>query len=234
MKRGYYIFMAMLFTLFTIGGCEKLVVPDYENDSSHKTEDKDESNTTDDRPVVGGDDKNDSSPDNNEPEDSIPAAKDDPENDNKQDESDEEDTPEDDSEELRDGYEDSPYLASDLSTGYIGKYIIEKGASITNCWVMGYIVGYINGTKLTEKTAVFTSGIKETNIIIADSPLETNFSQCVPIQLSSGSSYISTREALNLSNNPYNIGRKVKILGTLQKYMGYAGVKNTRKYKFIE
>ncbi|MBO5025482.1 MAG: hypothetical protein J6C86_04995 [Bacteroidaceae bacterium] len=227
MKRGHSIFTIMLFISLILSGCEKLVVPEYGGNDTEKTDsDKGNNSGTEDEEDNNG---SSTTPDDNGKEDDNPGTGDNnPEdNPNKDDNEEEEDI-------LHNGYETSPYLASDLATGYVGKYIIEKGAAISNSWVVGYIVGYVNGTKLTEKSAVFAAGNKETNILIADTPLETDYTNCAPVQLSSGTSYKAAREALNLKIHPENIGRKVKLLGIAEKYMGCAGIKNTREYKFIE
>lgn len=226
MKRGHSIFTIMLFISVILGGCEKLVVPEYGGNDTEKTDsDKGNNSGTEDEEDNNG---SSTTPDDNDKEDDNPGTGDNnPEDNPNKDANEEEDI-------LHNGYETSPYLASDLATGYVGKYIIEKGAAISNSWVVGYIVGYVNGTKLTEKSAVFAAGNKETNILIADTPLETDYTNCVPVQLSSGTSYKAAREALNLKIHPENIGRKVKLLGIAEKYMGCAGIKNTREYKFIE
>ncbi|MCD8237141.1 MAG: DUF6359 domain-containing protein [Prevotellaceae bacterium] len=227
MKRGHSIFTIMLFISVILSGCEKLVVPEYGGNDTEKTDsDKDNDSGTEDEKGNNG---SSTTPDDNDKEDDNPGTEDNnPEdNPNKGDNGKEEDI-------IHNGNENSPYLASDLATGYVGKYIIEKGAAITNSWVVGYIVGYVNGTKLTEKSAAFAAGDKETNILIADTPLETDHTNCVPVQLSSNTSYMAARNALNLKKHPENIGKKVKLAGIAEKYMGRAGIKNTREYKFIE
>jgi hypothetical protein len=56
----------------------------------------------------------------------------------------------------------------------------------------------------------------------------------VPIGLAKGVSYIKTRKALNLKDNPELMRRKVKILGSISKYMGAAGLRNARDYRFTD
>ena len=109
----------------------------------------------------------------------------------------------------------------------------ENITTMSYCKVKGYIVGYISGNNIS--SAQFTSvGAKETNIVLADSPHETDYTKCIAVQLSTGSSYIETRRALNLKSNPNNLGRLVTLMGTLEKYMGRLGLKNTSSYVFIE
>lgn len=89
-------------------------------------------------------------------------------------------------------------------------------------WVKGYIVGYV-----TANTAVFDSeGAVTTNLMIADSADETDYTNCLIIQLPSG----TVRTAFNLSDNPGNLGAFVTLLGSLEKYFGTAGLKSVTDY----
>ena len=132
----------------------------------------------------------------------------------------------------RNGSKDYPFTADDLSTGSVGLYITTTNSSKNDCWVEGYIVGYINGTNINN--AVFDAGDKETNILLASSPNETDIKKVVPVQLSTGTSYIDARSALNLHQHPENLKRKVTVLGKLCTYMSVAGIKNTRDYFVAE
>ena len=107
----------------------------------------------------------------------------------------------------------------------------ESMTSLPYCKVKGYIVGFVNGNNISS-TSFTSSGAKETNIVLADSPNETNYTECIAVQLSTSSSYKATREALNLKANPSNLGKCVTIMGTLEKYMGRLGLKSTSNYSF--
>jgi hypothetical protein len=127
-----------------------------------------------------------------------------------------------------------PYRAKDLATGKLGEWIVSYGVeSMPNCWVEGYIVGYISGTSM-KSAQLFETGDKESNIIIASDTIGITADDCVPIGLSTGKSYLPTRQALNLKDNHGVMLRKVKILGSLCKYMGVAGLKNAKDYKFTD
>lgn len=99
-------------------------------------------------------------------------------------------------------------------------------------YVKGYIVGYIpkNGTMAR---AVF--GIDEdvvaTNIIIADTTTEEDYTQCAPAQLLANS---EARISLNLADNPENIGRCVVLCGKKQKYFNSPGLKPVYSFEFVE
>ncbi len=103
--------------------------------------------------------------------------------------------------------------------------------TIPHCFVEGYIVGYIKTNNIS-KTNFTSDSAVETNIVLADSPGETDTDKCIAIQLSSSSSYILTRNALNLKANPENLGKRISVYGTIEKYMGRLGLKNTSRYKF--
>jgi len=90
-------------------------------------------------------------------------------------------------------------------------------------WVTGYIVGYINTAYVYSYSA---TGAVTTNMLIADSPTETVDGNCVPVKLPAG----SIRDALNMSNHPTNLGKKVSVKGDLLAYFSVPGVINLSSY----
>lgn len=117
-------------------------------------------------------------------------------------------------------------------TGPVTTAMQQEGiTSLPLCKVKGYIVGYVSSNDISS-TSFTSSGAKETNIVLADNPNETDYTKCIAVQLSTSSSYKATREALNLKANPGNLGRCVTVMGTLEKYMGRLGLKNTSQYSF--
>ena len=99
-------------------------------------------------------------------------------------------------------------------------------------WIEGYIVGYVDGTSYNgpanaapaRRVAVF--GIpdeSQTEILIAASPEETNPDNCIPVQLPKG----ILREQLDLYAHPELLGQSIKVCGTVDKYFGTCGIKNT-------
>ena len=101
--------------------------------------------------------------------------------------------------------------------------IAQAKTSNGNNYVKGYIVGYIDGTKLEEgaKFAVPTSA--ETEILLADTPEETDPANVFPVQLPSG----AIRDALELSAHPDNLKKEVLLYGSLETYFGVTGMKST-------
>ena len=123
--------------------------------------------------------------------------------------------------------EDNAYSVYDM-LHLIPRYLEAFGADgMTSCYVTGYIVGYIpkNGRSMSQ--TIFGTGNVLTNIVIADSPDEKDYQNCLPIQLSTGSKgQQAVREGLNLSAHPENLGKCVILYGNIKKYMGTYGLKS--------
>ncbi len=122
------------------------------------------------------------------------------------------------------GSAEKPYSVSQMLGGQSG----------TGVWVSGYIVGWVKSnpdgaSTLTEQFAMFTAeGAVASNLMLADSPTETDYSKCTAINLPTG----AIRTALNLSNNPGNLGKQVSIKGDLSKYFGVNGLRNPTEYNW--
>ena len=96
-------------------------------------------------------------------------------------------------------------------------------------WVKGYIVGFVDGAKLAEGAKFTAEGCETaTNLLLATNPAETNVENCIPVQLPSG----DIRAALNLQDNPDNLGKEVKLYGYVLKYFSVPGLKNVTAYEF--
>ena len=73
------------------------------------------------------------------------------------------------------------------------------------CIVRGYVVGY---TTRTMKNTVFSSeGAVRTNVVIADSPKETDYQKCIPVELKDE----DVRLELSLADHPEKLGRRAKF-----------------------
>lgn len=109
----------------------------------------------------------------------------------------------------------------------ISKYNASK--PLADTWVKGYIVGYVNGMSIDGSILNDLSGITDdnkTNLLIADSKTETDYKNCLVLQLPSG----DVRNGLNLKDNPSNLGKEVIVKGSLEKYFGTAGLKSITEY----
>ncbi len=96
----------------------------------------------------------------------------------------------------------------------------DPNSARNNVTVEGYIVGFVKG-----ETSYSVIADSDTNLAIADTPGETDVTKMLYIQLpTSPSSY---RANFGLKINPSNLGKKIKITGTLDKYFGsHAGLKS--------
>lgn len=101
-------------------------------------------------------------------------------------------------------------------------------------FVQAYIVGQVAGKALATDSQFappFTAAEGSTvgtNILLADKADETNSDNCLVVQLPGG----DIRNALNLVTTPGNDGKMVVLQGSLEKYFGNFGLKNTNYAKF--
>lgn len=69
--------------------------------------------------------------------------------------------------------------------------------------------------------------VSASNLLLAPSADVKDGAQCIPVQLASGS---DARKALNLKDNPGNLGKKVKIEGSLEAYFNQPGLKTPTNF----
>ncbi len=92
-------------------------------------------------------------------------------------------------------------------------------------WAKGYIVGSMptGGSSTTLSAANFsTQDAATTNLVLGPTADCTDPNQCITVQLPSG----AVRSALNLADNPGNLGKLVALKGDVMKYCGAPGLKN--------
>ena len=113
------------------------------------------------------------------------------------------------------GTESQPYTVADV--------IALENSRPAAAWVTGYIVGGLNsaGTEI-DNTNPAIIGLGTT------AEGEIDMSTVIPVQLVAES---DTRAALNVKDNPSNIGQQASVHGTLELYCSKTGVKNTDDYK---
>lgn len=112
---------------------------------------------------------------------------------------------------------------------------VHAGVENEHAWVTGYIVGYINTydgdyAKLREKSAVFSAvGAPNSNLLMADTPDETNWENCIPVQLEYG----TAGRDLSLGYHPEYLHRQVTVFGlTGDKYLSVYGVRFCSAYNW--
>ena len=91
--------------------------------------------------------------------------------------------------------------------------------------VKGYIVGAMNSTGYVPE---FGATTVKTNILLADNADETDVTNCIIVQLPSG----SIRNELNLVDHADYYKKEIKITGSIEKYFQQAGLKNPTAYEF--
>lgn len=127
-----------------------------------------------------------------------------------------------------DGSDNAPYTVAQV----IALNPTSKDVALeTGKWVNGYIVGYIptggSSTNLSMTVFAADNNAAVSNLVIAPAADETDYNNCIAIQLPSGS---DVRSKLNLHDNPENLGKAVKLKGDIILYCGAPGIKNTSAY----
>lgn len=118
-----------------------------------------------------------------------------------------------------DGTKEAPYSVAKAKSVYVE-------GSQKAAWITGYIVGYVSGMNISGAVFAADTNASETNLLISDNANTTSVDECIPVQLPT-----TVRAALNLKNNPTNLGKKVKLNGSIEKYFGVAGFKTVTEYE---
>ncbi|MDE6085258.1 MAG: hypothetical protein K2G40_02500, partial [Muribaculaceae bacterium] len=109
-----------------------------------------------------------------------------------------------------DGTSDNPFTVPDLL----------EGAKSDGAWVKGYIVGTVTD-KSFDSAVLGLTNASQTNIIIAETPNETDITRCIPVQLPSG----DIRSKVNLATNPGNYKAVATLKGNIDTYFSVTGLK---------
>lgn len=107
------------------------------------------------------------------------------------------------------------------------KALFADGDTLKNVWVKAYVVGSAN-SNMNKVTFGNGEGTVATNLVVAAKADESNAAKCLPVELPKG----KMREALNLVDNPDNLGKQVWLNGNIIKYMSVAGLKGVADYSF--
>lgn len=127
-----------------------------------------------------------------------------------------------------------PWEANDVNPIYVFGEGDKTGEPIFDVpqWIHGYIVGYADGA-LTKAAFNTEAGDKvvASNILLSANKNTTDVNECIPVALAtSPAESKAVRAALNLKDNPDNLGKEVWIYGDIMKYFSVAGVKNVTDY----
>lgn len=98
--------------------------------------------------------------------------------------------------------------------------------------LQGYIVGYVAGTGLSKAVFGLPATAANTNMLLADSPDETDVTRCLPVRLPKDGA-LALREVFNLYDNPENYRRPVALYGWLTTYFGTNGFRDVYDYQWL-
>lgn len=125
----------------------------------------------------------------------------------------------------------------DPGTGEVGDTLTVAQALVTQNsevkWVKGYIVGSVKADETisaidaADDVLFSATGVRNTMVLLADSKTETDYTKCVAVNLPTG----EIRTAVNLVDNPSNLGKLLKVNGTLRAYFGIPGVRDLVGFK---
>ena len=104
---------------------------------------------------------------------------------------------------------------------------VKNNQGKTGVWVEGFIVGSFDGS--INKFLPSADGAKQNNIALADTPGETDTGKMIPVNLPSTG---SIKAALNIPDNPDNIGKKVLLKGNLNAYYSVPALRDVKGYQF--
>lgn len=92
-------------------------------------------------------------------------------------------------------------------------------------WVSGYIVGSVKAgvqNVVSANDVIFGADAElQNNILIADSPKETDYKRCIAVSLPQGSDF---RKAVNIVDNPKVLGKSILVNGQLSTFLGMPGL----------
>ena len=124
------------------------------------------------------------------------------------------------------GTEADPYTVAEILAMDL------DNTDIASAYVKGYIVGSLKNGSFTDKNASFSAeGAVATNIMIADDASCKDLKAVAAVQLVSKT---DIRTALNLVDNPGNLGKQLTIAGNVTKYCGHIGVKSPKAFTLGE
>ncbi len=129
-----------------------------------------------------------------------------------------------------------PYTVADLRRCHC---VSTTEAAIDEVWVCGYVVGWADmgvGNRFNASSLQLgASDAGASNIVLADTPDETDVARMVPVNLSTATRRRkAVRAALNLADNPQMVGTRVWVLGDVMRYGAETGVRNTDEHRYCD
>lgn len=235
MKRFTFILFILLIACFS---CEKVVLDEEETKKQEQTDKGGSGNSSSDDKSSGKQSDGDKSDDDNG-SDNGSDSKDD--NSDKKDESqdgneDDTDWPEVDTSD-KDSHEEKDITDGDKDTGedpetrHTVDYFLTAELN-GGIWVAGYIVGTSDksSAKAVGSLHLAPPFTTASNILLADSPNETDVDKMMGVQLPQG----ALRNKFNLKDHPENLHRKAEFYGYRVEYLKIHGMKSPGSYGWAE
>ena len=115
------------------------------------------------------------------------------------------------------GRKGNPYTIAEI------KALEESAYPTDKVWVIGYIAGCAaNGGVISKDDPV------DSNILLTATATFDETDVLLPVGIPNNAS----RTAINIKDNPTNVGKEVKVYGKVQKYFGVNGVKEVTSHEF--
>ncbi len=105
----------------------------------------------------------------------------------------------------------------------------ERGAALygSYVWVVGYVVGH---TSYSIQNAVFSAEeAVRSNVLLADSPFETDVTRCLPVELKKEES----KHGISLADNPGLWSYYLRVNGTVEAYFRTMGLRDADNYTWL-
>ncbi len=104
---------------------------------------------------------------------------------------------------------------------------IDEAEDGTAYWVSGYVVGFIDGTSVSQAVFGVPTEDVNTNMLLADSPDETAVARCIAVKLAANSVF---RKELNLYDHPEAYLQHITLVGLRMKYFNQPGITTIYNY----
>ncbi len=116
-----------------------------------------------------------------------------------------------------------------LTAPFTVAQVHEQGTALygSYVWVVGYVVGH---TSYSIQNAVFSAeGAVRSNVLLADSPFETDVARCLPVELKRE----DCKLGISLADNPGLWSHYLRVNGTVEAYFRTTGLRDVDNYTWL-
>ena len=229
MKWPNYFLILMLLVCFS---CEKVVIADEDLKKQEQTDKSSSGDSSDDKSggksgdegSAGGKDSDADKDGGDQNKDNQTTDKDGEGGNTDDSDWDEVDTSDKDSYEEKDITDGDKDTGEDRETRHTVEYFLTEKHLDGGVWVVGYIVGTSdkNSAKAAGSLHLAPPFTTASNILLADSPNETDVNKMMSVELPQG----ALRNKFNLKDHPENLHRKAEFHGYREEYLKILGMKS--------